>query len=149
MRKLFSMALVFVSISQAQIKEYYASIYEGESVRKAFKIKLINDQLIDTIYVIYSLVHDISDPRPQNVEDWKKEFARIEPLRVKIDTMERNGNNLSFITSKFSFSADDWFNFSFVGRMIEERIVGTLTQVEYEGWGKKTYTDEFKVTFSQ
>lgn len=148
---MFLLFLLYPMVNlQSQERSYYGWINEGEDMKRAFCLRFNNDgQMVDTLYVIDNLYQPVSVDGPVTIENWKAWFGKIEPFKAEIEHLEAVGDTLRFSTAKCFHDGNLWFSFSFTGRLVHNQIKGKLTQIEYTGFKKEVYTDNFQLKFSQ
>ena len=140
----------FVPSIKAQNRSYYGWIYEGEGVAISFCIKIQNNQLVDTLYLIHSLEHNIELPLPGKISDWKNEFQKHNPFKIKIVHIKKSDDNYEFTTDQYYFDENSWISFSFNGRVKHDGIKGTLVQKQCNKlYSKNIYVEKYEVKLTQ
>jgi hypothetical protein len=100
--------------------------------------------------LIHSLEHNIELPLPEIISDWKKEFQKHNPFKIKIAHTKKSDNKYEFTTDQYYIDENSWISFSFIGRINHNEIKGTLEQKQCNKlYSKNIYLENYKVKLTQ
>jgi|SRR5713226_5058032 len=156
-KALFAVALSVLflnTFSLAQIKRYYAVTYEPEGVTTAYsmQVNISHKTIVDTLDVLWSLIHDIPLPPPTKISSIRNLFKALNPSHVLLKATRIENDRIIFKSEKLYFDEDEkdaWMDFEFEGKIGPKTIKGLMRNNWKPAEDETVYPDSFAVVFRQ
>jgi hypothetical protein len=148
--KLFLILLLTSCKLFSQNQPYYGWFYEGDGVAKGLKLFVDTKKNVvdDSISVLYSIIHNVGEPIPEDNAGWKNAFKNNQPMKIKLDSINLKDKNIFFKTERCIIDTSEWFQFIFNGKRDKNKLKGTIIQLSSSKYSKeKVFSEKYKIIF--